>query len=444
MKTLFALLILCPSVLFSQTTQIFEFSGSIYGISGDGMYACGFDLDLGQSFIWTEAGGKVPIGTGTEVYGISNDGTVAGRFLDPNTITNGNPTWVAAYYSGGQWYKVGGIPGIPPLDEYSYTHAYSINAGGTVMTGMVWRPNYRVEPCYWNIPDTSIQLLGQINGQSGRADDVSDDGSMIVGWSADSSGSPDREPYYWDPLPHFMGTLDSTWDGGECNGISPDGNILVGNSSAFAFQYTKTTGMKSITDPTLGYWNGWSSDVSNNGTAVGHIDEAFFTYRASIKLAAWDYTILLDTYLKDTLGIAGIDDWYCLFNRAVSADGSVFGGEMVNDTYPFGNGGFIVKTETPVSVETEFFSPQGYALKQNYPNPFNPTTMITFAIPHSELVNLTVYNSLGQEVAVLANEEFAAGQHEVRFDATGLASGVYLVEMSAGNYTKAQKMNLLK
>jgi len=70
--------------------------------------------------------------------------------------------------------------------------------------------------------------------------------------------------------------------------------------------------------------------------------------------------------------------------------------------------------------------------------------MITFAIPHSELVNLTVYNSLGQEVAVLANEEFAAGQHEVRFDATGLASGVYLVEMSAGNYTKAQKMNLLK
>jgi hypothetical protein len=241
-----------------------------------------------------------------------------------------------------------------------------------------------------------------------------------------------------------MGSLDTTWDGGECNGISPDGTILVGNSSAVAFQYTQATGMKSITDPGLGYWNGWSSDVSNNGTVVGHVDEGLFTYRASIKLAGWEYTVLLDTYLKDTLGIPGIDDWYCLFNRAVSADGRVFGGEMVSNTYPFGNGAFIVRMDDPVSVETEFVSPQGYALNQNYPNPFNPTTTITFVVPGKEVVHLTVYNSLGQEVAVLADGEFAAGQHQVQFDASGLASGVYLVEMKAGSYTGARKLTLMK
>jgi uncharacterized membrane protein len=141
-KLLFLLTIFSLSIFAQPTVQIFDFEGSINGISDNGQFACGYDLTLGQTFIWTEAGGKVLIGANTDAYGISNDGTVAGRFLDPNTITNGNPTMVAGYYKNNQWTKLNGIPGIDPLDEMSYTDAYSINADGNKITGKQWRPGY--------------------------------------------------------------------------------------------------------------------------------------------------------------------------------------------------------------------------------------------------------------------------------------------------------------
>lgn len=64
-------------------------------------------------------------------------------------------------------------------------------------------------------------------------------------------------------------------------------------------------------------------------------------------------------------------------------------------------------------------------LMQNYPNPFNPTTMIGYQIPVSGHVRLTVFDLLGREVAVLVDERKAAGRYEVRFDGSGLSSGVY-------------------
>jgi len=447
MKYVLTLFLVTTQIILSQTSiQVFEIQGSVNGISDNGIYACGFDFTSGESFLWTEAGGKVLLGLNTEANGVSNDGIVAGKFLDPNTLINGDPTWVAGFYSGGQWNKVGGIHGVEPFDPNFYTYAYSINAFGTLMTGMAARPNYKVEACYWNLPDTTIHLLGQINGQNCRADDASNDGSIIVGWSANASGQPDREPYYWDPLPHFMGSFDPNWTGGECNGISPDGNILVGSSSAgaspgYAFRYTDTEGMQMIVDSSA-WERGYSADVSNNDMIVGHVEDLFSPF-AFIWKSGWTNAVLLGSYLQDSLGVTGISDWTFLYARGISADGNVFGGEMINNNFPFG-GGFVVKIESSSSVEDDVSNANGYALYQNYPNPFNPTTTINFTIPQSGMVNLTVYNSLGQVVAVLANEEFRAGQHSVNFKATGLASGIYLVKLMAGNYSEVKKMNLLK
>jgi uncharacterized membrane protein len=447
MKQTFFSLILFSSFLFAQTTvQVFEIQGSVNGISDNGMYACGYDFVTGESFLWTEAGGQVFLGPNTEANGVSNDGTVAGKFLDPSTLTNGDPTWVAGFYSGGQWNKVGGIPGVEPFDPNYYTYAYSINASGTLMTGMAARPNYKVEACYWNLPDTTIHLLGQINGQNGRADDASNDGSIIVGWSADSSGQPDREPYYWDPLPNFMGGFDPNWPGGECNGISPDGNILVGTSAAgfspgYAFRYTDSEGMQMIVDSST-WARGYSADVSNNDVIVGHVEDLFSPF-AFIWKSDWTNTQLLGSYLQDSLGVTGISDWVFLYARGISADGNVFGGEMVNNNYPFG-GGFVVKIENSSSVEDDINRPNGYSLNQNYPNPFNPSTTISFTVPNYELVNLTVYNSLGQQVAVLINDFVSAGKHSVKFNGEGLASGIYLIKMTAGSFVDARKLNLMK
>jgi len=96
-----------------------------------------------------------------------------------------------------------------------------------------------------------------------------------------------------------------------------------------------------------------------------------------------------------------------------------------------------------------------YDLFSNYPNPFNPTTTITYQIPNDGFVNLTVYNSLGQEVAVLVNRQQTQGKYSVQFNSLsagqGLPSGVYFyriqvspAEGSAGEFISVKKMLLVK
>lgn len=93
--------------------------------------------------------------------------------------------------------------------------------------------------------------------------------------------------------------------------------------------------------------------------------------------------------------------------------------------------------------------PSDFELAQNYPNPFNPSTTIEFSIPTSSHVRLTVFNSRGQIVEVLANEIMAAGQHAVMWDGTGsgsgkVSSGVYFYRVEAGDYVDSRKMVLTK
>jgi probable HAF family extracellular repeat protein len=104
----------------------------------------------------------------------------------------------------------------------------------------------------------------------------------------------------------------------------------------------------------------------------------------------------------------------------------------------------LVKDAT-VSVEiTEEQLPIAYRLSQNYPNPFNPSTLIRFELPEDSPVRLTVYDILGREVQVLANDWYTAGSHTVEFDASRLPSGVYLYRLEAGGFTETKRMVLLQ
>ena len=88
--------------------------------------------------------------------------------------------------------------------------------------------------------------------------------------------------------------------------------------------------------------------------------------------------------------------------------------------------------------------PSKYTLSQNYPNPFNPTTNIKYSIPQSGFVTLKVYNMLGQEVATLVNQQQNTGDYNVDFNASNLASGVYMYRIQSGNVSITKKMMLLK
>jgi len=85
-----------------------------------------------------------------------------------------------------------------------------------------------------------------------------------------------------------------------------------------------------------------------------------------------------------------------------------------------------------------------YELGQNYPNPFNPGTTIRYALPNSSHVTLTVFNTLGEQVALLQNGEREAGYHEVMFDASGLPSGVYFYRLTAGDFVQTKKLLVAK
>jgi len=95
-------------------------------------------------------------------------------------------------------------------------------------------------------------------------------------------------------------------------------------------------------------------------------------------------------------------------------------------------------------VETQLSPPTSYALNQNYPNPFNPSTSIRYELPTAGFVNLSVYNLLGEKVAVLVNGEQPAGSHETRFDAATLPSGVYLYRLSTGTFIDTKRMLLVR
>jgi hypothetical protein len=88
--------------------------------------------------------------------------------------------------------------------------------------------------------------------------------------------------------------------------------------------------------------------------------------------------------------------------------------------------------------------PGQFALGQNFPNPFNPTTDIRFALPSAANARLTVFNVIGQEIAVLTNGMRPAGVHTVTFDASQLPAGIYFYRLEAGSFSDIRKMLLLK
>jgi photosystem II stability/assembly factor-like uncharacterized protein len=111
--------------------------------------------------------------------------------------------------------------------------------------------------------------------------------------------------------------------------------------------------------------------------------------------------------------------------------------------------GAIIKYKPIISSLENITSnlPQAVELYQNYPNPFNPVTKIQFRISSAsggEFVSLKVYDVLGREIAVLVNEELAAGSYEIQFDAGYLSGGVYFYTLSASDFRSTKKMILLR
>ncbi len=91
---------------------------------------------------------------------------------------------------------------------------------------------------------------------------------------------------------------------------------------------------------------------------------------------------------------------------------------------------------------TEPLIPTSYILGQNYPNPFNSSTTIEYYVAQLGKIRLEVFNLVGERVAILVDEEQAPGWQKAIFDASDLPSGIYIYQMTAPSFVKAEKMIL--
>lgn len=146
-----------------------------------------------------------------------------------------------------------------------------------------------------------------------------------------------------------------------------------------------------------------------------------------------------------------------VFSTTTSATNAIFLNLQYNTTYYWrvqgiGSNGatgpwsntwdFTTQTITGVAVVGGV--PDRFELAQNYPNPFNPSTTIRYSVPSTSPVTLKVYDVLGREVETLVHEEKSPGVYEINFDASKLASGLYIYRLVAGDFVSVKKMTLLK
>lgn len=116
--------------------------------------------------------------------------------------------------------------------------------------------------------------------------------------------------------------------------------------------------------------------------------------------------------------------------------------ERIKEFEVYAGAGSLARPVTETSPETATVA--SLTLQQNHPNPFNPATTIRFSLSHGQHVELKIVNALGQQVALLLNDTRMPGEHAVRFDATGLPSGLYFAVLQAGAERRVSRLQLLK
>ena len=174
----------------------------------------------------------------------------------------------------------------------------------------------------------------------------------------------------------------------------------------------------------------------------------------------WTTAAELNNFGFDILRQAQGDEWVAIgfisgHGTTTNAHSYSFTDETVSDGffgYQLKQINFDGTFEYSNIVEIEMSVPSAFELEQNYPNPFNPTTRIKYSIPNttigikgrSLIVQLIVYDILGNEVATLVNEEKTTGIFEADFDGNGLTSGIYFYQLKAGEFTKTKRMIILK
>ena len=419
-------LMLCNS--YAQQPELIWF-GTLGGshsearaVSSDGSVVVGAANDSNgnpRAFRWTLSTGIQDLGTlggdWSEATDISADGSViVGWSYDANGI-----------YRAFKWTAATGMQDFGAGD---WSKASAVSSDGSEIIVNISPIAYR-----WTLSG-GLEDLGNLGGNSTGANDVSSDGSIIVGSSNNSAGDPYAFRWVEGNGMEQIGTFYSF-----ALAVSGDGLTVTGFETGsaglyLAFEWTQSGGFQFNIAGNFSQGNAVSGDGSiilgDNGggsfrlSTAGGLEELNQVYASLLTSGSDLYTAL-----------------------GISPDGQFIVGQGVNGVTSQDEG-YLLSLSGSTSIDESQTIPSSFALNQNYPNPFNPSTTIQFQIPNSTLVNLKVYDVLGNEIATLVNEEKPTGNYEVNFDASsvsgGLSSGIYFYRLQAGSFVQTQKMILMK
>jgi len=358
----------------------------------------------------------------------------------------------------GSWHKYGfDLSPFDSSDIYFAVNYYIRDGGpGGQHSDFVWIDHFIVtgDPSTINIPPTNFYLINPPNATFLHPQA---DSTIHFKWSASRDGDGDTLRYklkILDIFPQltFSNILDTTfafnWHG------------MLNHYTAYRWTASVTDGKSTIASPDTFLFITPPTDnlapfpfaLANppDGDTLSITDTLHFKWHKAV-----DPNSDTLTYALNITG-GGLDT---TFTEITDTSFSLYGAAIleVNHTYSW----TVMASDTQYTTSSpDIWSfvtigvvgiannisqiPDQLMLFQNYPNPFNPTTTIEFVLPHTEFVTLKIYNILGQEVATLVSEELTSGKYKYEWNASGLASGVYLYQLEAGNFVEIKKLILIR
>lgn len=376
------------------------------------------------------------------VYSSKSSSYISTVLIRDNIFTSGNPHGIYHYYSTNQgnswqgeiilrgnidepvWGQITNRNLAPHLKNYSMLsgaldsigvmHLALWGVGKTIegidtietSTILYWNSRDKnwiaiTDPAYENMYDGAGNPLGQYSpgfayGQSLPTISVSENGQIVlIAWS----------------VPEFTGEP----------GLSTL-NIYPGDGSAFSTPVYYTNYLANIS------YDGGQTWFTENIFPLKNRQNILETFLSLNKKLSYDEITgkIRADYFYIVDEIPGLSYW---------------GQNSPNDSNAWYYDSLVLFTTLVSSEHSPEFS---YSLSQNYPNPFNPVTKINYSLALSGKAIIKFYDVLGREIRTLVNEDKPAGNHTVEFNASGLASGVYIYQLRAGDYLNSKKMLMVK
>ncbi len=293
--------------------------------------------------------------------------------------------------------------------------------------------------------DIPMLVVYELNGETWR--DSGNFGMHFGGGWIDNNMTEGR--YFHSPFDSLDGIyIRPGWGGGMGQRHEHDGGMM---SDSIFCQILEVL-PQSIPDEEnmdilAGYEIGMFNPDGNNNMWMDGMNGGHMTMRSDVDFSLHYSDIQLEgeQINESTIEVKYWDDynntWVTVTNAVVDQTNNIvtFTSDEVSNFVILSGQHSVTALKTQNRNITE-----GFVLEQNYPNPFNPVTVITYQLPQDSEVKLTVYNALGQQVAVLVNGKMNGGIHKVEFNAKSLPSGTYYYKLQTGNRSSVNKMVLIK